>query len=128
MNLHAISLKRLLTHWAGVFACAYVASLFLYTLFQMTGNAFVYILLQASSPLLYLLFAWLYFRKAAENNWPARFLVAGVWIALSLLGSAVLMQPVYGYDWTAAINLNVLQGQLINVAAILVGGWVGRRG
>lgn len=127
MNFHAISPKRVLSYWFVTFACAYVASLFLYTIYQIAANPFVFILLQVATPLLYLLFGWMYFRRAEENDLSSRIAIGIAWVALSLLGTAVLMGPVYGYPWTSAFNTAIVYGQSINVAAVLVGGWVAKR-
>ncbi len=127
MNLHSISLKRLLLYWLAMFTVSYVSSLFLYTLFQITRYPIVFIALQVVTPLSILVFSWLYFRGVLENDWAMRILVMVAWIALMLLGSAILMQPVMGYPWTAALTPNILRGQAINAAAVLVGGWVARR-
>lgn len=127
MNVHLISPKRLLGFWFLAFVCAYVGSLLLYTVYQLFENGIVFIFLQVLTPLVYLLFGWMYFRGVTENDWPTRLLVAIAWIGLSLLGAAVLMSPVYGYAWGAAFSAGILRGQVINLAAILVAGWVARR-
>lgn len=127
MNVHAISPKRLITYWFAAFATVYVSGLFLYTLYQITSYPVVFIALQAVTPLANLLFAWLYFRGASENDWAARLLVAGAWFVLTMLGMALLMQPVYGYPWTSAFTVGILRGQAINAAAVLVAGWVAKK-
>ena len=102
MNVHAISPKRLILYWLASFVTVYVSGLFLYTMYQITAYPVVFIALQAVTPLATLLFAWLYFRGTSENDWSARALVAAAWFVLTMLGMAMLMQPVYGYPWTSA--------------------------
>lgn len=127
MSIHNVSLKRLLGFWLGCFASNYVSGLLLYALYQITQNAILFVFLFVTPPLLYLLFAWLYFRKARENDWETRFLVVGVWIGLTMIGTALLMQPVYGYPWTLAFSASAFRGQLLNVSAVLVAGWAARK-
>lgn len=127
MTIHDFQPKRVVAYWFLTFVCAYVFSLFLYTLFQITLSGWAFVLLQTATPLFYLLFAWLYFRRMPVNDWSHRIVLAVVWVALTLFGSAVLMEPVYGYPWTMAITLGTLKGQLLNVAAVLVAGMVAKK-
>lgn len=127
MNAHNVSLKRLLGFWLASFAVNYVSGLLLYTTYQIIPHPAVFMAMFAAAPLTYLLFAWLYFRKVVENDWAMRFLVAAVWVGLSMIGSAILMMPVYGYSWTIAFSPSTLRGQLINMSAILVAGWASRK-
>lgn len=126
MNVHAISLKRLLGFWALTFLCSYVSILVLFTFYVLTINPLLFVLMQAATPLFFLLFGWLYFRRA-ENDWTSRLFVGVAWVVLMLLGNAMLMQPVYGYVWTSAFGTGVLQMQTLNVAAVLVAGWAARK-
>jgi hypothetical protein len=127
MNIHEFPVKRVLAFWLLTFACAYVSNLFLYTIYQITLSWWAFVLLQAATPLCYLLFGWLYFRRAVSNDWAHRIALAMVWIALTLLATAVLMQPVYGYPWTMAFTAGILKGQAINVAAVFVAALVAKK-
>lgn len=127
MNVHNVSLKRMLWFWLGCFLVNYVSGLLLYTTYQILPHPAVFMTLFVTAPLTYLLFSWLYFRKAVENDWAARALVAFTWVGLSVIGAAILMMPVYGYPWTVAFSPSTLRGQLINVSAILVAGWASRK-
>lgn len=127
MNAHKVSLRRLLGFWLACFAVNYVSGLLLYTTYQIVPHPAVFMTLFVAAPMTYLLFAWLYFRKVSENDWTMRFLVAAVWVGLSVVGAALLMLPVYGYPWTVAFSPSTLRGQLINVSAILVAGWASRK-
>lgn len=127
MTLHDFPVKRVLVYWLLAFITAYVGALFLYTLYQIVLTGWAFVLLQTVTPMAYLLFGWLYFRRALENDWPHRFAIALVWVGLTLLGTAVLMEPVYGYPWTMAFTAGIFKGQAINIAAVLVGGLVAKR-
>ncbi len=127
MTIHDFPVKRVLTYWFLTFVCAYVASLFLYTIYQIVLSGWAFVLLQAATPLCYLLFAFLYFRRAPENDWAHRIALALVWVGLTLLGTAVLMEPVYGYPWTMAFTAGIFKGQAINIAAVLVAGIAAKR-
>lgn len=127
MTLHDIRLRRVLVYWLLTFVCAYVSNLFLYTLYQVVLAGWAFVLLQAATPLCYLLFGWLYFRREPENTWAHRIGIAVAWVGLTLVGTAILMQPVYGYHWTAAFTTGILKGQAINVAAVLVAALAAKR-
>ncbi len=127
MSIHSISLKRLLGFWLLAFLFGYSSSFFLYVLLQIIDHAIIYMIMLASTPLSYLFFGWLYFRKIVENDWSMRFLVVAVWIGLTMIANAILMIPIYGYPWTLAFTIPAFQVQLINVASILMAGWVGKK-
>ena len=127
MNVHNVSLKRMLGFWLACFAVNYASGMFLYTTYQIVPHPAVFMVMFVAAPLTYLLFAWLYFRKVVENDWAMRFLVALVWVGLSVIGAALLMKPVYGYPWTIAFTPSTLRGQLVNVSAILGAGWASRK-
>ena len=127
MNIHNVSLKRLLGFWFACFAANYVSGLLLYTFYQVTAKPILLVFLFAYSPIMFLLFSWLYFRNAVENDWATRFLVAAVWVGLSMVGAAILMMPVYGFPWTMAFAPATFRGQLFNVSAVLVAGWAARK-
>jgi len=127
MTLHEFPVKRVLTYWFLTFVCAYVSNLFLYTIYQIVLSGWSFVLLQVAAPLCYLLFAWLYFRREPGNDWSHRIAVALVWVGLTLLGMAVLMEPVYGYSWTMAFTAGTIKGQAINIAAIFVAALVAKK-
>lgn len=113
-----IPLRRLLGFWAMAFAVLYASSYFLFAFWVATQSDLGWFAGQIAAPLCYAIFGYLYFRRAGLAHWGERLGVVLIWIVLSLLASAALIQPVYGYDWTAAINLRVLQGQILNIAAL----------
>ncbi|MCR4314204.1 MAG: hypothetical protein NUV84_03085 [Candidatus Uhrbacteria bacterium] len=88
-------------------------SIFQHPIFLFAGNIF--------TPLWILLVSFLYFRKA-RDDWFARFVTAIGWMVLLFLFSAILVQPVYGYPWTAIFTWNVINANWVNLLAILVGG------
>ncbi len=124
ISFKGINLKRFAAFSVLTFICLYIGMFLLYVAWTAFLHPFFFIALQLFPPLLYLLFAWLYFRKELANRWLIRFLTAVVWIGLMLLLSAALMGPVYGGAWSDSLNLKVIQNQWLSVAAILVGGFV----
>lgn len=120
---HELKPLRLVVHWILFFIPVYLATLFLYSYWAVTLNVFVSLAMQVIAPIAYLFVAWLYFRRISQNTWTARFVVAVVWVFLTLFASALLIQPVYGFDWRFAINMQALALQLVNIAGIIVGGW-----
>lgn len=119
-----LPLGRVLLFWALMFLVAYGSSFFLFHAYVSTSNPFLGVLMQLSSPLIYLVCGWLYYRRANLEAWTPRLLVIPIWIVLSIGLAAVLIKPVYGYDWTLAINANVLKGQSLNIAAMLIAAYV----
>ena len=119
--------KRYFGYFILTFIFWYVLSFFLSGFMAVLQTPLMFIIGQVFSPLLLLLMSWLYFRKAHRNDWPSRFTVAISWIVLSLIASALLVPYAYGYDWTSILNTRVLDAQWINIAAILVGGFLGAK-
>lgn len=112
-------------HWFGYFALLFVVwypvmflivtmySILQHPIFLFAGNVF--------TPLWILLVSFLYFRKA-RDDWSARFITAVGWMVLLFVFSAILAQPVYGYSWTMIFTWDIINANLINLVAILVGG------
>lgn len=123
-----IPLRRLLGFWAITFVCLYISGYFFFVFWMVSKNDAGLFAGQVSGPLIYAIFGWLYFRRAGLVNWEERIGAALIWITLSLAASALLIKPVYGYDWTAAINIRVLQGQLLNIAALAAAALVSGKG
>ncbi len=115
---------RFFIYWFAAFLILYASSFLLFGAFAVTRAPMLYFALQVHSPLILLVFSYLYFRHAARTDWSARIITAIVWIVLTILLSAVLIKPVYGFDWTAAINLRVLNSHWIDIAAIIIGGFL----
>lgn len=121
MEIKTIFTKR----WFGYFALLFVVwypvmflivtmySMFQHSIFLFVGNLF--------TPLWLLLVSYLYFRKA-RDDWSARFVTSVGWMVLFFLCSAILVKPVYGYEWTNIFTWQILNANWINIVAILVGG------
>ncbi len=111
--------KRYFIYFAVFFLVWYPGSFVMYTLYQVAPSMVLYLGINAYYPLLLLIFAWLYFRKSA-NDWNDRFAVAIGWIILSFLIAALLARPVYGYAWQTILNWNALKTNWISVLAVLI--------
>ncbi len=125
------SFRLILTRrWLGFFALFflvwYPVSLLIVSAYEVTGQPLLFIVGNVFTPLWFLLVSFLYFRKAPDD-WPARFITAFGWIILMFLFSALLVKPIYGYDWTTIININVLNANWINMIAIVVGGFAAHK-
>ena len=118
-------LSRVFLYWLLLFVILYVISFFLFGMYMSTNNLLAAIGQQLAAPIVYFIFGWLYYRKANIEHWHWRLAVIPIWLLLSIGMSAILIKPIYGYDWTAAINLAVFEGQLLNVAALVVAAYVG---
>lgn len=111
---------RVLGFWVLMFVPLYAANFFLYAFFVASnGSPLVFAALQALTPLTYLGVGYLYYRKDGAVGWMPRLAVIPVWLILTLLTSATLVLPVYGYDWSSILNFQVLQSQGANFAAML---------
>lgn len=125
--VRSISWKRLLLWWAALFVTLYASNFALYAVFVKTGADWMGLVLQASGPFCYGLFSFLYFRRVIAADWSHRLLATATWIGLSLIGSAILMTPIYGYHWTIAFSAGALAGQVPNAAIMLLVGFFTRR-
>lgn len=74
-------------------------------------------------PLLVFLFSFFYFKKSI-NDWEDRFLVAFGWIFLLTLVSAILVKPVYGFEWTSIINTVQIVSNWGSFLVVLVAGMI----
>ncbi|GEM_PF-6697819 len=110
---------RAFLYWLAAYVPLYVISFFLFEGLLQTGEPLLLWILQLSAPLVYGLAAWLFFRRQPEMRWEWRGAIAVAWVLLGIAVNAALILPVYGYDWTAAVNARVFQGQAINVLVIL---------
>lgn len=122
--LRTIHWKRFLLTWFLFFLVVFATSfllLQLFVLFEQPWTIFVSIILP---PLLYLLFAWIYFRGVPHHGWPHRIIVMISWMVLTIALTAALMPVVYGYSPLEVFSLGALQGYVINGAAIIVAGFI----
>lgn len=122
----SFSWKRLLFWWAGLFITLYSVSFLLYTAYIRDENDILRIVLQASGPFFYAIFSLLYFNREPFGDWNHRMMTIVVWIGLSLVMSAVLIGPVYGYAWHVAFSYGALLGQIPNIATMLLVGFLTR--
>lgn len=113
--------KRWFLFFTLLFIVWYPASLLLVTAYAATGSAWLFVSGSVFTPLWALLVSYLYFRRA-RDDWPARFFTAFGWMVLMFVGSALLVEPFYGVDWTSLFTWDVVNANWINVVAILVGG------
>lgn len=125
-SFRIIFTRRWLGFFALFFLVWYPISLFIVSVYEVTGEQLLFIAGNVFTPLWILLVSFLYFRKI-QDDWSARFITAFGWIALMFLFSAILVKPMYGYAWTSIVNLNVLNANWINIIAILVGGFAAHK-
>ncbi len=118
--------KRYFILFAIFFVLWYLGSLLLFTLYQTTPKMIFYVALNLYDPILLGIIAFLYFRKSI-NDWNDRFIVAFGWVALAIVLSAFLSKPIYGYDWTTIINLEVIKANWVGVFVILVAAFLARK-
>jgi hypothetical protein len=105
------------------FVIWYPVSFILFTSYQATASFYVFVTMHLFPPLWLLIVAFLYFRKA-RNDWNARFITAFGWLLIMLILAVLLVEPVYGYPWTAIINTQALMADWVMVVAVLVAGMI----
>ena len=111
--------------WFGYFFLFFVpwypSVVLVVTSYEIFGTGWLYFVANIMTPLWLLPISFFYFRKA-RSDWSARFVTAFGWMALLFLFAAILIEPVYGGSWTDVFTLESVNGQWINLIAILVGG------
>ncbi len=116
---------RVLGFWALMFVPLYALNFLLYAYWLASkGSPIIFAALQAVTPLAYLGVSFLYYRKDGASGWLPRLAVMPVWLLLSLIASAALVLPVYGYDWRSILNGQVLQNQGPNFAGMLAAAYL----
>ncbi|TAK03616.1 hypothetical protein EPO34_00435 [Patescibacteria group bacterium] len=127
MKFRAFLSGRSLLWWLGLFPTLFMASVMLYVAAVATGLPAYFLAAQLAGPLLFFLFAWLYFRGLEIQTYAFHFATGVMWIALTLVGYALLMKPVYGVSWQDVFGIETLSGQGANLVAVLVAGFVAKR-
>ena len=118
--------KRYIISFLLFFVLWYPGSLLLVSLYQTTPKMIFYMALNLYYPVLLGLVAFFYFRKSI-NDWNDRFAVGFGWIALSFILSAILAKPVYGYDWMAIVNWDVIRANWVGVFVVFVAAFLARK-
>ncbi|OGL63837.1 hypothetical protein A3C09_02145 [Candidatus Uhrbacteria bacterium RIFCSPHIGHO2_02_FULL_47_44] len=113
--------KRYFLFFLLLFLVWYPGSFLFYVAYGVTQSGVLYVALNAYFPLLIFLCSFLYFRKSI-NDWNDRFAVAFGWIILTFLISALLVKPMYGFDWTSIINISQIQANWSPFLAVLLSG------
>ncbi|MBT5808335.1 hypothetical protein HOI18_03625 [Candidatus Uhrbacteria bacterium] len=119
--MRTIFTKRWFLFFLLLFAVWYPVSVILFTGYQLTLSPFFFIATNAFTPLWFVFVAYRFFKKS-RNDWTSRLVTAVGWIALMFFFAALLVKPVYGYDWTSIINIDVIMANWINVVAVVVAG------
>ena len=122
--------KRYFAYFSLLFLLVYFGTLLLVGAHNVTQDAVLGMALQVYFPLLSFVFAFLYFRKSA-NDWNDRFIVVVGWTLMTIVLSALLVKPMYGYDWSTILNWQSISGMWISMVAMLGGGilqaWLGKK-
>jgi hypothetical protein len=118
--------KRWFLFFGLLFVVWYPVSLLLVTAYAATGSAWLFVSGSVFTPLWALLVSYLYFRRA-RDDWSERFVTGFGWMTLMFVGSALLVEPFYGVEWTSLFTWDVVNANWINVVAILVGGFAAHR-
>ncbi len=124
MYILGLTWKRYVGFLLAMFVTWFSVSLLLYTLYAATASPWVLIATQIQSPLVLLLFSWLYFRKVKRNDWTVRFVVAVTWLVLLWLLAAPAMYVVYGSPLTYVFSWVIFKAQGFNFTALLVGAYL----
>lgn len=120
MEVKTIFTKRWFGYFALLFVVWYPVTLLLVTMYSILQHPIFLFAGNVFTPLWILLVSYLYFRKA-RDDWFARIVTAIGWMVLLFVFSAILVQPVYGYEWSSLFTWQVINANWVNLAAILVG-------
>lgn len=115
--------KRYFLFFCFLFLLWYPGSFFLYIGYSVTRMEFIHVAMNLYFPLLMFIFSFLYFRKSI-NDWNDRLCVAFGWIALSFIFSALLVNVIYGFDWTSVMNLPQIEASWSPFLAVLLAGMI----
>lgn len=118
--------KRYFLMFVLFFVIWYPGALLIFSLYQIMPKMVFYVALNMYYPIVLGLVAFFYFRKSI-NDWNDRFIVAFGWATLALLITAMLSQPIYGYDWTTVINLEVIKANWLGIFIILSAAFLARK-
>lgn len=121
MEARSIFTKRWFLYFLLLFVVWYPVTLLIITMYSILQHPIFLFAGNVFTPLWILLISYLYFRKA-RDDWSARFVTAIGWMVLFFVFSAILVKPVYGYEWTSVFSWDVINANWVNLVAILVGG------
>lgn len=121
MEVKTILTKRWFLYFLLLFVVWYPVTLLIVTMYSILLHPIFLFAGNVFTPLWILLVSYLYFRKA-RDDWSARFATAVGWMVLFFVFSAILVKPVYGYEWTSVFSWDVINANWVNFVAILVGG------
>lgn len=121
MEVRSIFKKRWFLFFFLLFVVWYPVMLLIVTMYSILQHPIFLFVGNVFTPLWILLVSYLYFRKA-RDDWTARFVTAIGWMVLFFVFSAILVKPVYGYEWTSLFTWQIINANWVNLAAILVGG------
>jgi hypothetical protein len=121
MEFQSVLSTRWFLFFLLLFIVWYPVTLLLITMYGLLQHPIFLFVGNVFTPLWILLVSYVYFRKA-RNDWFARFVTAIGWMCLFFLFSAILIKPVYGYEWTTIFSWDVMNANWMNLAAILIGG------
>lgn len=126
MEVKTIFTKRWFLFFLLMFIVWYPVTLLIVTMYGILQRPIFLFAGNVFTPLWILLVSYLYFRKA-RDDWSARFTTAIGWMVLFFVLSAILVKPVYGYEWTSVFSWDVINANWVNLVAILVGGIVAHK-
>jgi len=121
INLRRIFTKRWIGFFCLYFLVWYPISVTLLSVYQIMGQGMLILASSLFTVVYWLVISFFYFRKAM-NTWMSRWLVGVSWIALMLLCSAALVQPVYGAPWNSILTVYTFFGAFVNVLMVVLGG------
>ena len=116
---------RLFLYWAITFFIVYLISVLTSTAWRIFDyNSIFLVIGTVNSPLVFLFFGWLYFRKQKHLLLSVRVKIAFYWIVLNVVATVILLKFVYGMSIFVEFST---QGMLIeagNFVALLLAGYV----
>ncbi len=125
-NLSQYLSKRYFKLFLLFFVPWYYGSFILGAAYSAIDKQFLFVANNLFYPMILAGFGYLYFRKS-KNDWDDRFAVIVGWIGMTIILSALLAQPMYGFSWTTILNSREIMTHWVGVVALLVAAFVAKR-
>lgn len=94
--------------------------------YSVTQMGTIRVALVTFLPFMVFLFSFFYFLKS-KNDWNDRFAVAVGWLMMLYLLAALLVKPIYGYEWDSILNTDQLLNAWSPFLSVLISGLIAQK-
>lgn len=118
--------KRFIGYFCLLFLLWYLGSFLLFISYSVTQMGTIRVALVTFLPFMVFLFSFFYFLKS-KNDWNDRFAVAVGWLMMLYLLAALLVKPIYGYEWDSILNTDQLLNAWSPFLSVLISGLIAQK-